>query len=97
VTRDVRDLQSSLAGAPITRAVCNSCLGVRVDLTQEWLREASAGKSYTTHYCSDDFAFRALDPIVSPRPCPHCQGSPVVIPVDDATASLIETYLADKS
>ena len=75
-------------------AVCNACLRVRSDLTEEWVTAASAGKKRTTHWCSDDFAFAALESVISPTDCPSCRNSPVVIPVNEELAGTIARYVA---
>jgi hypothetical protein len=67
----------------MTLAVCNACLRRRTDLTEAWIHAASVGKERTTHYCSDDFAFAALESVTSPAVCPHCRNSTSVIPVDE--------------
>jgi hypothetical protein len=77
----------------MTVALCNACLRRRDDIEAGWLAAACVGKQRTTHYCDDDFAFAALESVTSPTRCPSCGNSTVVIPVDEALAARVESYV----
>jgi hypothetical protein len=76
-------------------AVCGACLGLRDDLDERWIRDATAGKNRTTHYCSDDFAFVAPEGVFAPTKCARCRNSDVIVAVDAALVRTIAEYLAD--
>lgn len=93
---DEREESGHQRTAPLL-AVCHACLRVRSDLSEAWIAAASVGKTRTTCFCDDDFAFFGLGGITSPGLCPNCGNSRDVTAVDQNMAQRIARYLDGRS